>query len=363
MDVHPFNAFKLLRYADRVEAMQRGEMVAPVSVEIDLSNTCPHDCPFCSFGTSESQGYRQQNWVQMDTPRGLRLLDELAAAGTKSITFTGGGEPLIHRNVSQFFERATSLGLKWGVVTNGLLLAGAAREWIAKHARFVRVSLDAGTPETHMFAHGVKKPQLEQILDNMLATRQLADASPRADSLTIGAGFCVMAQNWREIVRAAENVKQHGGNYIEVRPTFPTDWRGDGWGNALSDDDVDAAKVEIAYARHRLNDTMFRVIGMVERFDKLKDATKGYGKCQIGPLMTVIGADLRGWHCCVQRGQDGFSYGSFKDKPFNAVWLGKEHRALIDDIDVSKCPRCRYDNFNRLVQDAFEKDEMHRDFL
>ncbi len=359
MDIHPFNAFKILRYGDRVEAMQRGEKTAPVSVEIDLSNTCPHDCPFCSFGTSESQGYRQQNWVQMDTPRGLRLLEELAEVGVKSVTFTGGGEPLVHKAVAQFFEKATALGLKWGVVTNGFMLKGSAREWIAKHATFVRVSLDAGTSETHQFSHGVKVPQFEQILGNILATRELAGDRP----LTIGAGFCVMDQNWREIVRATELVKSHGGSYIEVRPTFPTDWRGDGWGSALSPDNVDAAKVEIGYARHRYQDATFRVIGMVERFDKLADATKGYGKCQIGPLMTVIGADLRGWHCCVQRGRDGFSYGSFKDQTFDAVWLSDKHKALINDIDVSKCPRCRYDNFNRIAAEAFEHDGMHLSFL
>jgi GTP 3',8-cyclase len=359
VDIHPFNAFKLLRHGDRVEAMQRGERVAPVTAEIDLSNSCPHDCPFCSFGTSESQGYRQKNWVQMDTPRGLTLLEELATAGVKSVTFTGGGEPLVHRHVSQFFEKTSALGLKWGVVTNGFMLKGSAREWIAKDATFVRVSLDAGTSETHQYSHGTKTPQFEQILDNMLATRELAGERP----LAIGAGFCVMEQNWREIVQATGLVKSHGGSYIEIRPTFPTDWRGDGWGSALSNDSVDAAKVEIDYARHKYQDDTFRVVGMVERFDKLQDATKGYDKCQIGPLMTVIGADLRGWHCCVQRGMDGFSYGSFKDQTFNAVWLSDKHKALIENIDVSRCPRCRYDRFNLLARDAFEKDGMHRDFL
>jgi hypothetical protein len=36
---------------------------------------------------------------------------------------------------------------------------------------------------------------------------------------------------------------------------------------------------------------------------------------------------------------------------------------MMDGIDVSQCPRCRYDNANRIVQDAFLQDKMHRNFL
>src|SRR4051812_4762993 len=73
--VTPFTGLKLLRHGDRIEAMLRGELVYPVAAEIDLSNVCPHDCPFCSFGTNGTGGYRQSNWQTFPTPRMLSLLD------------------------------------------------------------------------------------------------------------------------------------------------------------------------------------------------------------------------------------------------------------------------------------------------
>ena len=54
--VHPFQPLKLLRHSDRIESMIRGDVVWPVSVELDLSNTCNHGCPWCSFN-----GFRQDN--------------------------------------------------------------------------------------------------------------------------------------------------------------------------------------------------------------------------------------------------------------------------------------------------------------
>jgi len=359
VNITPFNWMKLLRHSDRVEASLRGDWVGPISVELDVNNRCSHGCRFCSFGTVETQGYRQQNWVEFPLPRLLLLLEELREAGVKSLTFTGGGEPLEHSKIGTILEAASGLGFDWGVVTNGNGLRGRAQALIAEHATFCRVSLDAGTSETHQLTHRVAKPQFHQILDHLRHTRALAGER----DLTLGASFCVMRSNWKEIYQAAQLVKEHGGDYLEVRPTYPTDWRGDGWNDDLSREEIEAAKIELAHAQTHLNDDAFEVIGMVDRFDALHGYSKGYTKCRTGSASTVIGADGRIWQCCVQRGQDGFEIGNVMRAPFRDVWQSAHHKAVVDAIDVNKCPRCRYDNGNRLIEQAFLRDKMHKNFL
>jgi MoaA/NifB/PqqE/SkfB family radical SAM enzyme len=361
--ITPFNPMKLLRHIDVVDASLRGEWVAPVSVEIDATNFCGHGCRFCSFGTEESQGYRQTNMVEFPTARMLSLLEELADAGVKSVTFTGGGEPLIHRHISAILEKATSVGLEWGVVTNGASLIGRSARAIADHATFCRVSLDSGSSETHQITHRVKKPQFAQILDNMRHVRSLALGRAIANPITLGASFCVMRSNWKEIYAAALAVKEHGGDYLEVRPTYPTDWRGDGWNEDLTREEVESAKVELLHTQTHLNDGTFSVIGMVDRFDALHGYQKLYTKCRSGAVSTVIGADGRIWQCCVQRGMDGFEAGNVMNRPFRDVWQDVQHKAMVDGINVNKCPRCRYDGFNRLIENAVMKDGMHANFL
>jgi MoaA/NifB/PqqE/SkfB family radical SAM enzyme len=309
----------------------------------------------CSFGTSQSQGYRQQSWVTFPADRALSLLKELAACGVQSITFTGGGEPLIHPQAGAILQKATDLGLAWGLVTNGVLLTGKIAEICAAGATFVRVSLDAGTSATHQITHGIAKPQFDTILKHLRALRRAAPA------LTIGASFCVQPANAAEVLEAATVVKLAGANYLEVRPTFPTDWRGDGWSAALSADQLDTALTQLAEARTTLTDTAFQVIGMVDRFDALAAPVKPYSACRIGPLTTVIGADGRCWYCCVQRGQDGFSYGNVLHQSFREVWQG--HPAVQAGINLAKCPRCRYDGLNTVLEQAFVKDGLHAQFI
>lgn len=359
MDITPFQPQKLLFHRTRVEAALRGELTYPISVELDLSNVCPHDCPFCSFGTSKSGGYRQQNWVTFPFPRILDLLTELKGCGVESITFTGGGEPLVHRQAYEVFRHATKLGIKWGLVTNGLLLKSEVALEVANGASFVRISLDAGSDETHHFTHGLPEGQHQytKILDNIRWVRTL---NPY---LTIGASFCMMDQNFKEVYKAAKDVKDNGGSYLEVRPTFPTDWRGDGWGNALSD--PEGAKVEVDHARLHLNDANFSVIGMTGRFDAVSNPDKQYSQCRIGPHTTVIGADCRIWHCCVQRGIEEFCLGSVATRPFAEVWgeIASTRNQRDSEIDVTKCPRCRYDGYNELIEKAVIGDQMHHQFI
>jgi radical SAM protein with 4Fe4S-binding SPASM domain len=354
--IHPFNALKLLRHADRVERMLAGEVVYPVSVELDLSLKCSHGCFWCSFDK-----WRQENWINFPTARALTLLEELREVGVKSITWSGGGEPLVHPDAARIISRATELGFEWGVVTNGWGLRGELRDLIARHATFVRVSLDAGTSETHQRLHVTQKPQYEQILDNIAATRGAAGAR-----LTIGASMCIFDSNVDEIAIAAANLKAHGGDYLEVRPVYPTAWRGGRQDDSgLSDENVDRAKANITAARAECEDESFRIIGMIDRFDAVLRFRHRdhYDQCRITPLTTVISADGYIYACCVNRGIPEMRGGNVLQTPFKDVWYAEHHRRMMASIDIDKCAKCRYVGLNTVLHEAFVGDAMHANFM
>ncbi len=352
MEITPFTPFKLLHHADRVRGMLAGLTVFPVSVELDLSNVCNHACPWCSFN-----GFRQDNWVHLPSERALSLLDELRELGVQSITFTGGGEPLVHPQAAAILSHAASLGFKIGLVTNGRRLVGAVADVLATHATFVRVSLDAGTAQTHQLLHATATPEYERILSNMQA---FVDMAP---GVTVGASFCVFDVNYPEIEFAAARVKALGGRYLEVRPVFPTEWRGGGFANPLTAELVDAARAQLAEAKDRHDGDGFKVIGMIHRFDQVLDKAKPYSKCQIGPLTTVINATGDVYHCCIQRGMPEFAVGNVLNRSFADVWMTDAHRKMQAAIDVQQCPPCRYDGYNQIIQDAFEQNAMHKECL
>jgi MoaA/NifB/PqqE/SkfB family radical SAM enzyme len=358
---HPFNAAKLLWHRDKLALVLAGTWpAAPVSVEWDLSNTCGHGCAFCSFGTTETHGYRQQFNVHFPELRAVLLANELAEAGVQSVTFTGGGEPLNHPHAANIFAATQAAGLPWGLVTNGQLLKGAVADLVAAHATFLRVSWDAGTAATHQRMHRTAHPQLDDIEDQMRLVIGAARLARRATPLVVGASFCVTDANLHELATAARRLDAIGAAYLEVRPTYPTTWRGDGWDQALTD--RDAARAALDAAKAAVADRPFHVIGMIDRFAALEGYEKGYSKCQIGPLTTVIGAEGSLWHCCVQRGRDGFALANVLTQTFAAAWAAAGARKLRDTIDVGQCPRCRYDSYNQLLA-GLPGDDLHTAFL
>src|SRR5512139_761362 len=97
---------KLLQHVDRLAALKRGEIPAPVNVEIDLSNRCSLGCEWCHFGYTHTRGPLAGKRDKpndalpggdlMDDGLAFALIDQLKAAGVRSITWTGGGEPSLH---------------------------------------------------------------------------------------------------------------------------------------------------------------------------------------------------------------------------------------------------------------------------
>jgi MoaA/NifB/PqqE/SkfB family radical SAM enzyme len=114
----------------------------PLFVNIEPTHRCNLDCSYC-----DKTGPRAP---QMETADALRLIDELADAGTLSVCFDGG-EPLIHPGIGEMIRAARRRGLLVSISTNGSLIPRRIDEIAA--ANFVKISID-GPAAVHDAARG-----------------------------------------------------------------------------------------------------------------------------------------------------------------------------------------------------------------
>jgi MoaA/NifB/PqqE/SkfB family radical SAM enzyme len=75
----------------------------------------------------------------METEDALRLIDELADAGTLSICFDGG-EPLIHPGIGEMIRAARARGIAVSLSTNGILIPKKIED--VALVQFVKISVD-----------------------------------------------------------------------------------------------------------------------------------------------------------------------------------------------------------------------------
>lgn len=287
---------KICYYLDEVEKMQDGEYVNPVSCEIDLSNKCMLDCYYCMY-----KNYRKKNLVNLSENICRRLFVELRELGVKSLTFTGGGEPLM----APFFNNAVSLalylGFEVGLITNGVKLMEVSEP---EKFKFIRVSVDAVSPETYCSIKG--KNVFFVVMENI---RRLIDRKIR-----IGVSFVVCKENQHEMEKAEFVFTNLGVDYIQFKPAWVN-----GESYKFSSPPKLAGKTIIT-ERHKAENHL---------------------PCQIAGLVGIVGADANVYFCCQHRGEKQFKLGSLKDYSFRELW----ERRINIKFDIAKCPQCRYMNY------------------
>ena len=121
---------------------------APIYSFISISNKCNANCMFCDVHEKKD----------IDTKINIiNLLSELKDAGTKYVQFTGGGEPLINREIFSYFEEATRLGLNIVFITNGFFMT---EDIILKLGQYnikaIIFSIDSHIGDVHDRIRGVK---------------------------------------------------------------------------------------------------------------------------------------------------------------------------------------------------------------
>jgi organic radical activating enzyme len=87
--------------------------IIPYHIQLIPTNRCNAKCEWCSCSKVDRS-------VEMPFSEIKDMLQYFADLGTKAITITGGGEPSIHPDIRLIVETCSALGIKIGLVTNGL---------------------------------------------------------------------------------------------------------------------------------------------------------------------------------------------------------------------------------------------------
>jgi radical SAM protein with 4Fe4S-binding SPASM domain len=335
----------VLRFVDelpRFQAILRGELPAPVTVEIDPTNICSHRCTWCIEAEYISS---DKNTLRPDVL--LRVVREAAELGAKSIVWKGGGEPLLHPTIGVALELVTELGMRSGIITHGERIV-VYREAIRANAAWVRVSLDAGSEEDHRRSHRGKPGAWGRALEGITAI---------ADAVFVGVQFVVDENNWRGIVTGARAARGAGARYIQFKPVIRE--------TVLDDDLTPRIDALIGAAREELDGVGgFRVLG-----NGTAKRQPPYRNCKGHHLVMIIGANGSLYACCSTRGEKEYSYGSLHEASLSEIWRGPTRKKVLAKIDDLECragcrarSRYRYDAYNE-VFDYLASGRPHADFF
>ena len=300
---------KLIKNKDFLE----GNHIKPVHIQLSPTNKCNLKCGFCSCKNENRDTELSFEEIQL-------IISKFSTLGTKAVTITGGGEPLMHPQINEIINEFYWANIAVGLVSNGTCLNRLTEKSLAQ-ITWIRLSCS----DERKFNPKLYKPiiPLGPYIDwafSYVATRHFDP-----DNLS------------RYIDFANQN------NFTHVR--------------VVSDlIDLDSAPLVSTMK------TLVSVPDDLVIYQGRRKYEKGNAKCYISLLKPLIAADGKIYPCCgVQYAKDDAL--SFPD----SMCMGNV--GVIEDIwgeqkvfDGSRCKRCYYGNYNDILSDL-ASDIKHLSFV
>lgn len=152
---------KVAWYEERIRAWDRGERIAPVTIDMALTRACNYACNFC-------YAMLQENARQTITRPVIEgFLDDCAEIGVKGISLVSDGESTVSPVFRDTVVRGHDVGLAMACGTNGYLLGGELLEEILPRLTYLRINISAGEPDRYAEIMGVTREHLERVCENV----------------------------------------------------------------------------------------------------------------------------------------------------------------------------------------------------
>ena len=340
--------------------------VKPQFIEIHVGHPCNLSCSYCRDELRKDVPGKQQ---RLSRNRLLKVIDSIRELNNGAFVRFSGliGEPLVHREIVDVFEAANARCLGWGLTTNGILMKGDGLQTALLGARYVHVSVDAGSDETYQHLKRGKPGDFEIVINNIALLREARERIGKGPEIVVS--FLLQEENYSELRSLAERVKAIAVDSLEVKMQHFDERR------MMSQKAVAEVYDAIDQMSRDLSDDKFRIIvvqGRDEAFRKIQPDAQpiSFKKCYAGLLGLNHTIDPAGtvWACCQYYQNTLGSLGNIKEKSLESIWTGPVRRTKLKVNPTGVCVNCSpsdefVNKFVHFLQEAHERDDSFLDWI
>jgi hypothetical protein len=308
---------KIFKDKELMRSMIEDKKIIPTHVQLVPTNRCNQNCTYCSFKGSDKH-------LELSKKELGDIVDTVARLGTKAITVTGGGEPLIHPDINWLIPYIRSKGMKVGLVSNGKQLDLLNPDNI-NYLTWYRISFDTNRKLDDTFISN---------LDKVVSHNSGCDL---AFSYVI-----TKKTNWSDLRRLINYTNDNGFSHLRIVEDIFNP-------GIMSIDELKDATKDL--------DTS-KVI-----YQGKKEFTNGDKDCWISLIKPFIGADGYVYPCC------GITYAHKDEQGVEPKSMRMGHWSQLADIisnqqnfKGSGCDKCYYPEYNAILS-VLRNDIKHEEFI
>ena len=320
-------------WKERIMAWQRGERIAPVTVDCAMTRRCQAACDFCyaSLQASEGGQITKQNFFD--------FLNDAAEIGVKGVSFISDGESTLAPWYADAVEHAASLGLK---LTKDVL------ERVLPHLSYLRFNFSAGDRKRYAEIMGVAQHCYDDVIQNIKDGMSIINRD--------GLG-CTLNMQLVCDPKDADQLTPFARLACDLRPTYAVI-------KHCADDveghlKVDYSKYEALEATFDLIERMGREAGV--RIDVKRgrmDGKRIYSKCFGPPFITQVSGNGTVAPCGFMFNEKykAFHMGNITTRRYKDIFYDPRYKEVMDYLGSdnfdprSRCgPNCLQHNTNTFL--------------
>jgi MoaA/NifB/PqqE/SkfB family radical SAM enzyme len=319
---------KLMYHVSEASRWLNGEIVAPVYVEIGITNSCNHKCIFCALD------YLKNKRASIDKTVLIATLKDMAEFGVKSIMFGGEGEPLLYPSLPEVIEKAKKFGIDVAITTNGVLFNKEKAELILKDLSWIKFSIDAGTNESYAKIHNCGETDFDRVLENL----KVCSNYKKENNLdcTIGCQMLLIPDNVKEVEELILKIKDLGVDYLVLKPYSQHPNSINRMALDINEYDSMLTLLSKKYSKEDFQ-VIYRNISAQEIENKEIDYEKCYG-INFFALIDALGNVIP---CNIFYEKKDQHYGNIYENTFREIWNSNKRKDVLKKIHAEGCSKCR----------------------
>ena len=349
-DIH-LDSTRLGLHADRVRRWRAGELVAPITIDMALTQRCSYACTFCYAGLQQNP-QAPVSWAVYET-----FLEDCAEIGVQGISLVSDGESTENPALTRFIVKATDLGIACALGTNGLKLTDF--ETIVPRLTYLRFNFNAADPRRYAQIMGTSVRSYNRVTENIYDCVQVKRAT--GSRCMLGLQQVLLPEYADEVLPLAKLGRQLGVDYLLIKHcSDDEDGRlGVDYGWYKTETAQALFRAAEAYSRHG-----YSVQAKWSKFKTGRDRT--YSKCFGPPLLLQISGSGIVAPCgsFFNDRYKKFHIGDLKTTRFKEIWQGEAYRRVMSHLASDRFdPRkecatlCLQDKVNEALFDWVEKGE------
>ena len=348
------DATKIGWHQDRINAWERGERIAPITIDMALTRKCNFACHFCYAMLQENDRSEITTEVMND------FIDDCAEIGVKGISLVSDGESSISSAFIPTIVRGSENGLSMAVGTNAFVLTRPKLEQILEHLTYLRINISAGERDRFGEIMGTKPEAFDRVVQNI---RDMVEIKRQKNlKVTIGMQMVLMPQYGDQILPLARLGKELRPDYLVIKHCSDNED-----GDLGVNYDGYRELYDQLHEAEALSDDGYQVSVKWSKIDAGRE--RSYQRCYGAPFMLQMSGSGLVAPCgaLFNERYRKFHIGNICERRFKDIWASDEYWEVMNYLASPKfnaqemcATLCLQHNVNEYL-DAYRKGQFERE--